>query len=70
MMVNVANRLKVLRAEHRLSQMDTADRASIPYNRFWRIENGYTDPTDEERQALAAVFGVAVSRVFPRRKVA
>jgi transcriptional regulator with XRE-family HTH domain len=70
MVMNVSNRLKVLRAEHRLSQMDTATRAAISHNRYWRIENGYTEPTDAERAALAAVFGVVVGRVFPRRKAA
>lgn len=59
------NRLRVLRAEKRLSQMDTADRARIGVNRYWRIENGYAEAEADERAALARVFGVTESDVFP-----
>lgn len=65
-----ANRLRVLRAERHLSQMDTATAAGISHNRYWRIENGYAAPTTEERQALAAVFAVAVEAVFPAGEAA
>ncbi len=59
------NRLRVLRAERRLSQMDAADKARMGVNRYWRIENGYADATADERAALARVFGVLESDVFP-----
>jgi transcriptional regulator with XRE-family HTH domain len=59
------NRLRVLRAERRMSQMDAADRARLSLNRYWRIENSYVEPTPEERIALASVFGVAPRDVFP-----
>lgn len=59
------NRLKVLRAECGKSQLDTARAAEIKEYRYWRIENGYEVPTDAERSALARVFGVGASDVFP-----
>jgi len=69
-MMNTGNRLRLLRAEHRLSQYAAAVAAGVSHNRYWRIENGYTEPTDAERAKLAGVFGVSVSRAFPRRKAA
>lgn len=68
MAVNV--RLRVLRAERGISQMDTAARAKVAgkpmaLNRYWRIENGYSDPTPEEQDAIAAVFKVTTREAFP-----
>lgn len=59
------NRLRVLRAEKRLSQLDTCIKTGIKEYRYWRIENGYVIPTAEERAALAKAFGVLVGDVFP-----
>ena len=64
------NRLRVLRAERRMSQMDAADKAGLSLNRYWRIENSYVDPTSEERIALASVLAVDVPDVFPHRRIA
>lgn len=62
-----SNRLRVLRAERLLSQMDTAARAGISHNRYWRIENGYTEPTPDERRELARVLGSTIAAAFPRQ---
>ena len=59
------NRLRVLRAEKRISQMDVAERAHMGHNRLWKIENGYVQPDDDERAAIAKALGVPVSDVFP-----
>lgn len=59
------NRLKVLRAERDLSQLDTALKAGIPQHRYWLIENGYREVTSEERAKLAGVFAVDEDAVFP-----
>lgn len=59
------NRLRVLRAERRINQWDTAKLAGITENRYWRIENGRADALPAERKALAKVFGVKISDVFP-----
>ena len=59
------NRLRVLRAERRLSQLDTALSAGIGPTRYWKIENDYTRPTTEESEALMRVFGVPADEIFP-----
>jgi len=59
------NRLRVLRAEHRLTQMALARRIRVGTYRYWQIENGYTKPTDDERAALAKAFKVEEADVFP-----
>jgi transcriptional regulator with XRE-family HTH domain len=59
------NRLRVLRAEYRKTQRETATKAKVGPYRYWQIENGYTDPTPEERAALARFFRVPVDAVFP-----
>jgi transcriptional regulator with XRE-family HTH domain len=58
-------RLRVLRAERGVSQMDIAAKAKIKQNRYWRIENGYATPTKDERAALAKIFKVDLADVFP-----
>lgn len=58
-------RLRVLRAERGLSQMNVAAKAKIALYRYWQIENGYKEPTPEERVALAKVFKVDQAFVFP-----
>lgn len=49
----VGNRLRVLRAERDVTQMDVARDAGISHNRYWRIENGYEQPTADECKSLA-----------------
>jgi transcriptional regulator with XRE-family HTH domain len=61
------NRLRVLRAEHRISQMNVARKLGIGPYRFWQLENDYQDPTPEERAALADLFGVGEAEIFPSR---
>jgi len=58
-------RLRVLRAERGLSQRDTAIKARLALDRYWRIENGYAEAATEERERLARVFKVPVANVFP-----
>jgi transcriptional regulator with XRE-family HTH domain len=52
------NRLKVLRAERAVTQMDLALAAGLSRDRYWRIENGYDYPTDRERARLAKALRV------------
>lgn len=59
------NRLRVLRAERRISQMDLSALAGIKENRYWRIENGYVDPTDTEQALLAEALQTTPSELFP-----
>lgn len=52
------NRLKVLRAENRVTQMDLAAKLGMGRDRYWRIENGYEKPTAEEVARLAKALRV------------
>lgn len=52
------NRLKVLRAEHEISQMDLALKVGLSRDRYWRIENGYDDPSESELRKLAKALHV------------
>jgi transcriptional regulator with XRE-family HTH domain len=52
------NRLRVLRAEVDVTQMDLAIKAGISLSRYWRIESGYEQPTDAERARLAKALRV------------
>jgi putative transcriptional regulator len=59
------NRIRVLRAEHRLSQADLAERLDVTRQTINAIENGKHDPSLPFAYALARVFGVSVLEVFP-----
>lgn len=61
------HRLRVLRAEYGLSQMDVAARLGCGHNRYWRIENGFTDPTADEQKQLARLFQTTIADIFPMR---
>lgn len=47
------NRLRVLRAERDITQMDLALKAKIQKDRYWRIENSYEKPSADEIARLA-----------------
>ncbi len=62
-----SNRLFVLRAERRWTQLDVAKRLGFPTKfRYWQIENEQIAPTPKERKRLAQVFGVDETSIFPR----
>ena len=60
-------RLKILRIERDWTQMDVSERTKIPYQRYGRIENGYSDPSPDDRAALARLFQSPVADLFPER---
>jgi transcriptional regulator with XRE-family HTH domain len=53
------NRLRVLRAEHRVSQEDVAREVGMTQAIYWRVENGYRQASKDERRRLARAFKVA-----------
>lgn len=59
------HRLRVLRAERQLTQMAVARKMRMGTYRYWQIENGYAEPTADERTALAKVFKVTEQDAFP-----
>lgn len=61
-----SNRLRVLRADRRISQMDLALEVGMGRDRLWRIENGYTEPTEDEMVAIANALGAQVDEAFPQ----
>ncbi len=62
------NRVRVLRAEHRLSQWDVAAELECGHNRLWRIENSFQEPTTAEMAKLAKLFKVPAAEIFPAMK--
>lgn len=60
-----SNRLRVLRADKRLSQTTLARRARLTQSRLSFIENGHIEPTPTERNRLARALKVDVLEVFP-----
>lgn len=69
-MKRTPNRLRVLRAERRVTQLITAQRARIQPSRLSLIENGHIDGTPEERRRLARFFKLPIGEVFPDAKPA
>jgi transcriptional regulator with XRE-family HTH domain len=63
--VKYSNRLRVLRADRRITQLDLALKAKLSQNRYWRIENGYDEPSDSEKKRIARVLKADVSEAFP-----
>jgi DNA-binding XRE family transcriptional regulator len=66
-------RLRALRGQQEppLSQVLVARQAGMHKLRYHRIEKGEIDPTTEEKNAVAAVFGVKVSDIqWPAREAA
>ena len=57
-LVVTENKLRVLRAERRVSQLRVAMGAGLGTTRYWAIENALAEPTEAERLAIARVLGV------------
>jgi transcriptional regulator with XRE-family HTH domain len=58
-------RLRGLRSERGLSQMDMALNLGCSTTTFWAVENGVRTPSPEERQKIARLLGVPPSEIFP-----
>jgi transcriptional regulator with XRE-family HTH domain len=59
------NRLRMLRAERRLTQMLLSRKSGIQPSRISLIENGLVEPKAEERDRLARALKADVAEVFP-----
>jgi transcriptional regulator with XRE-family HTH domain len=53
-----SNRLRVLRAERELSQLDLSAKTGIQVTRYWYLETGRKPPTESERAKLAKALRV------------
>ena len=58
------NRIRVFRAEHRLSQADLADRIGVSRKTISTIEVGRFVPSTVIALKIARYFGVAVEDIF------
>ena len=59
------NRLKVIRAERRLTQFKLALLSGITQSRLSYFENSLLMPTEDEKKKLAGALGMGVEEVFP-----
>lgn len=59
------NRLRVMRAEKRMTQMSVATKAKMHPSRLSYIENGHVEPSGMERAAIARALRVPVHEIFP-----
>jgi transcriptional regulator with XRE-family HTH domain len=64
-MRSITRRFRVRRATWGLTQQDAARRAGLSLNRYWRIEQGITEPTENERLRLADALRTPVGKLFP-----
>ena len=66
---HTTNRLRVLRAERRLTQDDVALRMGLQSKyRYWQIENEELEPTESELRKLERVFRCSRVVIFPQRR--
>lgn len=59
------SRLRLLRAEHGLTQEDLAARIGVSRQAINALETERHDPSLDLAYKIAAAFGVAVEQVFP-----
>lgn len=59
------SRLKLLRAEHGLTQEDLAARIGVSRQAINALETERHDPSLDLAQKIAAALGLAVEQVFP-----
>lgn len=61
----ITNRLRVLRAERRMTQFQLAQKSRINPATVSLIENEHLSPTQEQRERLARALNTDVTDVFP-----
>lgn len=59
------NRVRVRRAELRVTQFEISRKAKINETKLSRIETGLIDPTTDEIQALAKALDTTPTELFP-----
>lgn len=64
-MAKYTNRLRVVRAERRMTQRTLATKTRISTSRISFIENGIEAPTDAEQRRIARALKTDVHVVFP-----
>lgn len=64
------NRLRVLRAEREVTQLQLSRKTKINQSKLSLIENGYVDPSETERSVIADALESTVGEIFPPEQVA
>lgn len=59
------NRLRVARAERRMTQLDLARAAGVSQSTLSLIENGYVEPTPDQRADFARILETPETELFP-----
>ncbi|WLR51891.1 helix-turn-helix transcriptional regulator [Bacillus tianshenii] len=65
----LTNRITVLRAEHKMTQKDLAERAGVSRQTIISIEKGKYTPSLALAFEIAHAFGVTIEEVFQYEKV-
>ena len=60
----ISNRLPVLRAEHRWSQAELAERIHVSRQTVVSLETGRYEPTLKIAMRLSTVFGLPIEEIF------
>lgn len=63
---NVNNRLRIVRIVGGLTQYGLRNRTGINTAKISLIENGYIQPSDEEKEVICKALNVSVEEVFPK----
>jgi putative transcriptional regulator len=59
------NRLRVLRAERRMTQRDVADKVGVSVSQISIWENAHEEPTDVYKAKIAKALRVPLSAIEP-----
>jgi putative transcriptional regulator len=68
LMLDMKNRIRVLRAERNWTQADLAERLGVSRNAVNSIENGRFDPSLPMAYRFSDVFRLSVEEIFPKEK--
>lgn len=63
--LKVAKRIKAVRKEKRLTQIEVAEKAGITSNYYARVERGEARPSADTYEAIAKALKLTASDIFP-----
>lgn len=62
--VELCSRLRMFRAARGYSQLKVEQRARLTRGQYWRIENGYDEPTDAELRRIAKTLNITLDALL------
>lgn len=63
--LKVAKRIKAVRKEKRLTQIEVAEKAGITSNYYARVERGEARPSADTYEVIAKALKITASDIFP-----